>query len=177
MSRLFVAVWPPTEVLDGVEALFRPVEAGGRWTRRDQWHVTLRFLGSADIDEVTSALAGVRHPPVEAVVGPATELLGEGVLHLPVAGLGSLADGVVAATRDLGRPPEGRPFLGHLTLARMAGVPREGVLDQAFSARFAVDAVHLVSSSLGGDAARYETVATFPLTRGADPPQNPGGDG
>jgi RNA 2',3'-cyclic 3'-phosphodiesterase len=164
VSRLFVAVWPPAEVLDGVEALFRPVEAGGRWTRRDQWHVTLRFLGSADIDEVTSALAGVRHPPVEAVVGPATELLGEGVLHLPVAGLGSLADGVVAATRDLGRPPESRPFLGHLTLARMAGEPPEGVVGQAFSASFPVDAVHLVSSSLGGNAARYVTVATVPLT-------------
>ncbi|HET9559991.1 MAG TPA: hypothetical protein VFS70_22870, partial [Actinomycetota bacterium] len=132
---------------------------------------------SADIDEVTSALAGVRHPPVEAVVGPATELLGEGVLHLPVAGLGSLADDVVAATRDLGRPPGGRPFLGHLTLARMAGEPPDGVVGQAFSASFPVDAVHLVSSSLGGNAARYETVATFPLTGGADPPQTPGGDG
>jgi 2'-5' RNA ligase len=177
VSRLFVAVWPPAEVLDGIEALHRPVDDGGRWTRRDQWHVTLRFLGSADVDEVTSALAGVRHPPVEAVVGPATELLGEGVLHLPVAGLSSLADGVVAATRDLGRPPERRPFLGHLTLARMSGEPPEGVLDQAFSARFAVDTVHLVSSSLGGNAARYETVATFPLTRGTDPRQAPDGDG
>ncbi|HEY5886838.1 MAG TPA: RNA 2',3'-cyclic phosphodiesterase [Acidimicrobiales bacterium] len=165
MSRLFVAVWPPPEVLDGIEALHRPVDDGGRWTRRDQWHVTLRFLGSADVDEVRSVLAGVRHSPVEAVVGPATELLGEGVLHLPVAGLGSLADGVVAATRDLGRPPEGRRFLGHLTLARMAGEPPEGVLGQPFTARFAVDAFHLVSSSLGGNAARYETVATFPLTR------------
>ncbi len=164
MSRLFVAVWPPAVVLDGIGALHRPVDDGGRWTRRDQWHVTLRFLGSADIDEVTSALAGVRHAPVEAVVGPATELLGEGVLHLPVAGLDSLADGVVAATRDLGRPPEGRPFLGHLTLARMAGEPPDGVVGQAFSARFAVGAFHLVSSSLGGDAARYETVATIPLT-------------
>jgi RNA 2',3'-cyclic 3'-phosphodiesterase len=164
VSRLFLAVWPPAEVLDGIEALHRPVDDGGRWTRRDQWHVTLRFLGSADIDEVMRALAGVRHPPVKAVVGPATELLGEGVLHLPVAGLDSLAEGVVAATRDLGRPPEVRPFLGHLTLARMAGEPPEGVLGQAFSARFAVGAVHLVSSSLGGDAARYETVATVPLT-------------
>jgi 2'-5' RNA ligase len=163
VSRLFVAVWPPAEVLDGVEALFRPVEAGGRWTRRDQWHVTLRFLGSADIDEVTSALAGVRHPPVEAVVGPATELLGEGVLHLPVAGLDSLAATVVSATGSLGRPPDRRPFVAHLTLARMAGEPPEGVLGQAFSASFPVDAVHLVSSSLGGNAARYETVATFPL--------------
>jgi 2'-5' RNA ligase len=165
VSRLFFAVWPPAEVLDGVEALFRPVEAGGRWTRRDQWHVTLRFLGSADVDEVVRALEGVRHGPVEAVVGPAVELSGVGVVEVPVAGLDSLADAVVAATRDLGRPPEDRPFLGHLTLARMAGEPPDGVVGQPFSASFPVDAVHLVSSSLGGNAARYETVATFPLAR------------
>ena len=177
MSRLFVAVWPPAEVLDGVEALFRPVETGGRWTRRDQWHVTLRFLGSAVVDDVGAALDALRHAPVEAVVGPATAVLGEGVLHLPVAGVGSLAKAVVEATRSLGRPPDERPFLGHLTLARMAGEPPEGVVGQAFSASFPVEAVHLVSSSLGGNAARYETVATFPLTRWTDRSQTPGGDG
>jgi RNA 2',3'-cyclic 3'-phosphodiesterase len=165
VSRLFVAVWPPAEVLDGIEVLHRPVDDGGRWTRRDQWHVTLRFLGSAAIDDVTRALAALRHPPVQAVVGPTTALLGEGVLHLPVAGLDTLAGGVVAATRHLGRAPEGRPFVGHLTLARIAGEPSEGVVGQAFSASFPVEGVHLVSSSLGGDAARYETVATFPLIR------------
>ncbi len=126
MSRLFVAVWPPDEVLDGVAALHRPVEGGGRWTRRDQWHVTLRFLGPADEDEVSAALAGLRHEPVEAVVGPEVGLLGEGVVQLPVAGLDTLAEAVVALTAGVGRPPEDRPFFGHLTLARMAGEPPAG---------------------------------------------------
>ena len=164
MNRLFVAVWPPAEVRDRIEALHRPVDEGGRWTRRDQWHVTLRFFGSADVDEVTAALGGVRHPPVEAVVGPETTMLGRGVIHLPVAGLDPLAEAVVEATGALGRPPEDRPFVGHLTLARMAGDPPEGVLGQPFSARFPVEAVHLVASALGGNAAHYTTVATFPLT-------------
>ena len=163
MTRLFVAVWPPDEVLDGVEALHRPVEAGGRWTRRDQWHVTLRFLGPADLDSVAAALGALRHPPVTAVVGPEVGLLGEGVVQVPVAGLDSLAASVVAATADLGRAPEDRPFFGHLTLARMAGPSPAGVLGQAFSASFPVDSVALVSSELGGNAARYTTVATFPL--------------
>ena len=164
MSRLFVAVWPPGEVLDVVEALHRPVEAGGRWTRRDQWHVTLRFLGPAEVDAVCSALDGLRHEPVEAVVGPEVGVLGQGVVQLPVAGLDSLASAVVSLTAAVGRPPEDRPFFGHLTLARMAGAPPAGVLGQAFTASFAVTSVALVASELGGNAARYMTVATFPLS-------------
>ena len=164
MNRLFVAVWLPDEVLDGVGGLYRPVDAGGRWTRRDQWHVTLRFLGSADVGEVSAALRALRHAPVEAVVGPAVAMLGEGVVQLPVIGLETLADAVASATAGLGRPPEARSFFGHLTLARVAGEPPEGVLGQPLSASFPVDEVALVSSELGGTAARYTTLASFSLS-------------
>ncbi len=164
MNRLFVAVWPPAEVLDAVEGLYRPVAAGGRWTRRDQWHVTLRFLGSADVDEVAAAVGVLGHAPVEAVVGPAVAMLGEGVVQLPVVGLETLADAVVSATVGVGRPPEARPFFGHLTLARVAGEPPEGVLGQPLSASFPVDEVALVGSGLGGTAARYTTLASFSLS-------------
>jgi RNA 2',3'-cyclic 3'-phosphodiesterase len=162
-DRLFVAVWPPDDVLDAVEALHRPVDGGGRWTRRDQWHVTLRFLGAADADEVARALASVAVPAPTAVVGPEVAVLGEGIVHLPVAGLGDPARAVVAATAGLGRPPDRRPFRGHLTLARIAGPVPEGVLGQPFSAVFTVGSFALVRSQLGGTAARYETLATFPL--------------
>ena len=163
MSRRFIALWPPDEVLDAVEALHRPTELGGRWTRRDQWHVTLRFLGDVDLEPVVAALEGVGSGPVPARFGPTVERLGAGVLHVPVSGLDELADEVVERTRNLGRPPEDRPFLGHLTLARMAGRPPEGVLGQPIAGEWTVDAVHLVGSHLGGTAARYETEATIRL--------------
>ena len=121
-DRRFVAVWPPEGVLDAVEALHRPVEAGGRWTRRDQWHVTLRFLGDVAVE------------PVVARLGPAVDRLGRGVVQIPVAGLDELADDVVARTADLGRPPEDWPFVGHLTLARIAGRPPRDVLGQPIAA-------------------------------------------
>jgi 2'-5' RNA ligase len=162
-DRRFVAVWPPSEVLDAVEALHRPVDAGGRWTRRDQWHVTLRFLGDVPLSEVVDTLDGVGSGPVTARLGPTVELLGGGVVHLPVDGLTALADNVVARTVALGRAPEDRPFLGHLTLARIAGRPPAGVLGQPIEASWTVDEVHVVASHLGGTAARYETEATIPL--------------
>ena len=55
-ARLFVAVWPPPEVLDVLAALPRTERPGVRWTTRDQWHVTLRFLGMADPAEAVEAV-------------------------------------------------------------------------------------------------------------------------
>jgi 2'-5' RNA ligase len=162
-DRRFVAVWPPEEVLDAVEALHRPVDLGGRWTRRDQWHVTLRFLGDVPLAEVVHALAGVGDGPVEARLGPGVARLGRGVIQVPVDGLDGLADDVVARTASLGRPPEDRPFVGHLTLARLAGKPPPGVLRQPIEATWTVAEVAVVASHLGGNAARYETEATIGL--------------
>jgi 2'-5' RNA ligase len=69
----------------------------------------------------------------------------------------------VERTRDLGQPPEGRAFTGHLTLARVSGRPPKALVGERISASFTVDAVHVVSSHLGQGPARYETEATIPL--------------
>jgi RNA 2',3'-cyclic 3'-phosphodiesterase len=155
-ARLFVAVWPPAEVLDAVAGLERPEAPGVRWTPRPQWHVTLRFLGEADLD---------RLPPLDATagtadVGPKVARLGRGVLCLPVTGLDELAAAVIEATRDVGRPPEDRPFRGHITLARLRdrARPPKGVVGTPFQATFPVTEVTLVASQLGGGPARYEVL-------------------
>ena len=165
MARLFVAVWPPPAVLDVLAGLARPEVAGVRWTTSEQWHVTLRFLGSAEIDDAVRALEGLRSPSAHAAMGPALERLGRGVLMVRVGGLDALAAEVVAVTGHVGRPPEPRPFLGHVTLARargrqslpahMAGTP--------VAASFPVDEVALVESRPGPTGSRYTTLATVPL--------------
>lgn len=166
LPRLFVAAWPPAEVLDLLETLPRPPDPGVRWTRRDQWHVTLRFLGAADPDAATAALASVDAVAAEAVLGPLTARLGRSVVVVPVAGLAEVAAAVAAATADVGEPPDPRPFAGHLTLARLRQRPACGVTGARFSARFPVRELHLVRSHLHHEGARYETLAVAPL-RGA----------
>ena len=165
MARLFIAIWPPERVLDVLAGLPRPEVAGVRWTTPDQWHVTLRFLGSAEVDAAMRALERVRTPRVEAVMGPALERLGRAVLMVPVAGLESLATAVVGATSDVGMPPEPRPFLGHLTLARARG--RHSVPARLAGARvestFPVDEVALVESRPGPEGSRYTTLGAVPL--------------
>jgi 2'-5' RNA ligase len=167
--RLFVAVWPPADVLDAVAALHRPAVVGARWTGRDQWHVTLRFIGEVDdsmAGEVAAAVGRLGLAPVEARLGPAVELLNQRVVSVPVAGLDGFGPAVIEATRSFGKPPERRPFRGHLTLARLTGVRRRdlaGVLGTPIDAAWTVAEVHVVRSRLSPKGARYDSVAAVPL--------------
>jgi 2'-5' RNA ligase len=167
VPRLFVAVWPPDDVLDLIGAFARPEVEGLRWTTRDQWHVTLRFFGSVEIEDVASALRSVSAPATTAVIGPDTGRFGKRVLHVPVAGLDVLAKAVVGATKAVGKPPEPRPFSGHLTLARARdrrrGVDLRPFVGTAVSATWPVSEVCLVESHLSSKGANYEVVETVSL--------------
>ena len=118
MPRLFVAVWLPDDVLDLIAALPRPEVDGLRWTTRDQWHVTMRFFGAVELDEAVEALRRLSAPPTTAELGPEVGRFGRRILHVPVDGLERVAAAVVDTTAAVGRPPEDRPFAGHITLAR-----------------------------------------------------------
>jgi 2'-5' RNA ligase len=162
-ARLFVAVWPPAAVLDELERLPRPDEAGVRWTARPTWHVTLRFLGDAGVAEAAGALAGLAADASVATLGPAVSRLGRDVICLPCTGLDALAGAATAATASVGVPPDPRPFNGHLTLARLRRRGACRLAGTPFSASFAVDEVHLVRSTLTPHGPRYETLVTRPL--------------
>lgn len=163
MARLFVAVWPSASVIGHLAELPRREEPGVRWTTPEQWHVTLRFLGDTDPAAAEDALAGIHTGCAEASVGPRVGRLGRGVLMVPVAGLDALATSVRAATSHVGDPPDPRPFLGHLTLARLRNRGSCGLTGARVAASFAVTEVALVSSETHPDGARYTDLARFPL--------------
>lgn len=170
MPRLFVAVWPPDDVLDTLAALRRPPAAGVKWTVREQWHVTLRFLGHLDdAGAVAEALAAVA-PSVaatEVLLGPAVGRYGRRILHVPVAGLDEPAAAVIAATARLGRPPDDRRFSGHITLARVARGARcdlRELTGEAVSAKWHVGEFCLVESQLSPEGARYQVAERFRLS-------------
>jgi RNA 2',3'-cyclic 3'-phosphodiesterase len=169
LNRLFVAVWPPPELIEQLRRLDRPARPGLRWTTEDQWHVTLRFLGdvAAPVEEeaLRGGLAGVAAvvPALEAVAGPHARPLGP-VWVLPVAGLDHLAGRIGVATSEVGRPPAHRSYRGHLTLARakhrdlFRGLPQTAV-----AGAWTVTEVTLVRSHLGSTGARYDIVGRWPL--------------
>ena len=166
--RLFVAAMPDGSTVDRLREACggwpRPKGAGLRWTGPDQWHVTLRFLGSIDPGEAAAALDGLGWAAAEARLGPATALLGRGVLMVPVDGVDGLAGAVAAATGDLGGLREDRPFTGHLTLARARGRVPAGWAGRPVAGALPVAEVCLVRSETLSKGARYEVLGRWPLS-------------
>ena len=106
MTRLFVALWPPADVVSTLAALPRPNVPGVRWSAPDQWMVKVRPFGRvADrlVEPLVTALADALDgaPAIECAVGPATRRLGGQWLGAPVNGLDDLAVAVFEATAEI----------------------------------------------------------------------------
>lgn len=164
LSRLFVAAWPDDDALAALDELERPRDQGVRWVPRENLHVTLRFLGDADPDEVSERLDALTADAAHARLGPAVDALAEHSLVIPVTGLDDLAMAVHASLRGVGTANERRRFVGHLTVARLrrSARPRRA-LGMPFRADFPVTEIALVESTLDPDGARYETLDTWVL--------------
>ena len=159
MPRLFIAVWPPDEVLRELADMPRPAIDGLRWTKPERLHITLRFLGQCDEAETVAALAAEDLPAARVALGPQVKRLGRGVLMIPAQGLDDLAAAVEAAIARLGLPPTDHPFTGHLTVARFKRKPPPGYRP-AVEASFAVNEIALVRTEPSGS---YTNVERFTL--------------
>ncbi len=172
MPRLFVAVWPPDDVLRELTAMPRPEVDGLRWTKPERLHITLRFLGQCDEAEATAALHRVRFAPIRVTLGPTLKRLGRGVVMFPAGGVGGLAASVAEATDRIGQPPPKRRFTGHMTVARFRRDPSPSQwphkdlprLDTSFTAS-EMTLVRVESSGA------YVDVEQFALGPHSEPPQ------
>lgn len=163
MARLFLTVWPPEEVVEELVALRRKDQRGVRFVHPERWHITLRFFGEANPDDVIAALEGPPYEAANARLGPAVDIQFDKALVVPVKGVDLLAADVTRRTRHIGQAPRKR-FDGHLTLARVkpyAEMPP--ALGALVSAEFDVHEFALVQSRLHPDGARYETLETWPV--------------
>ena len=194
--RLFVAIAPPSAVLDELDTNVKPFRASRldlRWTDREAWHVTLAFLGQ--VDEVAAARllprlerAARRHHEIGLAFAGAGAFPSEGranVLWSGISGdrgaLARLAESVAAgASRAGASPPDrGRRFQPHLTLARCRTPADVTELVQALGGYqgklWTADRLHLVRSRLGAtEHPRYTSLASWPL-RPPPPPLPPPG--
>ena len=187
--RLFVAVALPPEVQDVLaQAIGRLRDAelrGVRLVAPEGVHVTLKFLGNVDgalVPSLAEALgeAGSGVAPFELAlrgVGTFPDERAPRVLWAGIAGdteaLAGLAGRVDDVCATLGFARERRQFAPHLTLARLrdtATADDRVRAAQALAAvgsdvegAFAVDALHLIKSTLTPSGARYETLHTTQL--------------
>ena len=168
------------EATDAVAAAIEPWRIGfpdARWVPRENWHITVKFLG-----QTWPRLEGwVRERVGEAAssLGPVgTRLTGLGCFPSPGrarvlwAGIddrpGRLAEIALALDAALAREfkPETRAFSPHLTVARSDPPLR---LPEAFGATaldpvaFRVERLTLYRSHLRRPAPRYDPLVSFPL--------------
>src|ERR1017187_6793065 len=139
--RLFVAVLIPEEVKAKIEeaqaALRRALlERSVRWTRREQFHLTLKFLGDVDAPRFRAVGDALRAACQDF---SALRLRAQGVGFFPdlrfprVAWIGvsdeadqlpRLQQAVALSTREFTAEKPGERFTGHVTLARIKGIKR-----------------------------------------------------
>lgn len=190
--RLFVGLTPPAEVVETLRiatAALHELAPDLRWTRPEQWHVTLAFLGEVG-DDVVAELArrlartATRHPPLSLSIGGGGRF-GHRVLWTQVQGdrdgLRKLAGAAAAAARRCRLPVEHRRYHPHVTLARADGGTDLRPLVERLSTwqglPWVANRLHLVRSRLGaapGGFALHEPVASWPLEknlRGSNSPE------
>lgn len=161
--RLFVALVPPPEALEHLDAFLEPRRAAApfRWSAAEQVHLTLAFCPAAPervLDDLPDPLAA-------RVLWAGLDLDDDARAELD-----RLAAGVRGAASHVGAAPEGQRFRPHLTVGRL-GAPA-GVLDWVrlldtyAGPAWTADEVALLSSHLGEGPRgrpRHEVLATLPL--------------
>jgi 2'-5' RNA ligase len=177
--RLFVALELPTDARDELvrwRTRSLPDVDGVRAITAEDLHATLCFLGTRSAGEVEaiSNACGV------LAVQPAPELQLDEALWLPrrrprvlavelrdVAGALARAQAVLSEVLEAGGwyEPEARPYLGHITVARVARGTRMPTRELAAPPRldFRATLVTLYRSRLSRSGARYEPLASVEL--------------
>jgi RNA 2',3'-cyclic 3'-phosphodiesterase len=189
--RLFVAIELPETVKQAIVAIQKriaPAAGGGaatmRWTRPEQMHLTLAFIGNVDQPRSTAVVHALS-PPIDAA--PFAIAL-EGLGVFPARGAPRILWlGVTDGARDLirvqrhvagrlataGVTLEARPYHPHVTLARWKSSPPadaqaiDGVQSAGGPIRAGVDRVTLFESRQSPAGSVYTPVAATRLT-GAD---------
>jgi RNA 2',3'-cyclic 3'-phosphodiesterase len=175
--RVFVAVFPPPELREEVLAKARRLSLRGRvrWSRPENVHLTLKFLGDVREEVLTGLCAALevceRHVAFDARLAGFGAFPSARRAQILWVGIGvgsdelrSLATDLDAALAPLGFEREKRPYTPHLTLGRARGQPASfEPPPEEYLGEFRVRRVELMESTLTPEGAVYRTVRAFAL--------------
>jgi 2'-5' RNA ligase len=190
-KRLFVAIFPPAHVVTSLRAavagLAKAVPARAiRWTRPEQVHLTLNFLGSiaiARIPEIASALEAACHGHRQHKVRVAglecfPNWSRPQIIWASLAGdlrpLENLKKSIDAHLQASGCASENRPFHPHLTIGRtreLNAAERRQVAEalareqERDFGEWQVGSIELMQSVLSPQGAAYDTLQSILLEK------------
>ena len=190
LVRAFIALPIPESVKDQIErvqAELRRILPGKsvRWTKREQFHLTLRFLGNVPAErlpELTDALRALASGlPVLNLraerVGCFPHLRFPRVLwvwvHDDAEQLPVLQRSIESAVEKFAESKTDKKFTGHVTIARINGIKRPEAeslakqmhaMTERFFGEWAANEVKLMRSELLKSGAIHKVLAACPLT-------------
>jgi RNA 2',3'-cyclic 3'-phosphodiesterase len=187
--RVFIAITLPDPVKDAIEQAQGQLRAAlpgtcVRWARRDQLHLTLKFLGNVEVPRLDALTASIR-----------SACAGFGALQLRAGQIGFFPDArhprvvwtgvrdeqdrlpslqrvVETAAAEFTSQAPAPTFTGHVTLGRCRAITRsqadvlstsaKAMEDRMFG-EWAADRLDLIRSLLSRTGSRYVTLAALPL--------------
>jgi 2'-5' RNA ligase len=173
MMRLFIGLGLPKEARDALRSAVSGVGIRGQTTPKENYHLTLAFLGERDerqapaLQKIVAAAAKERSPLALEIRGFGFFGRRENALLYaklaPSPPLFALAGALRRLLAEAGEPFDDKPFAAHITLARWAdltGLPPDAPAPET---GFSVDRLTLYHSArIRGDL-RYRPVFEAPL--------------
>ena len=183
--RCFVAIELPKEVRDGLAGLQERLHSLGRavrWTRVEQIHLTLKFLGEVPDEKVpavcdAATAVAARYEPFDLEVGKTGCFPPSGPARIVWAGIANAPPALIdcqeaceQAYAELGFKPEKRTYHPHLTVGRVRDTRDSRDIraavegEAAFSAgSFVAQELVLFQSILRPTGATHIVIARAPL--------------
>lgn len=187
--RLFVGVTAPEQWKVAISDWQRKVQSRlsdefGRWTSESNLHLTLRFFGSVEENQVVGiakqlqqvAAATKPFSLAPAPLGCFPNVSRPRIFWLGLKGatdpLIELESHIRIATAEFGEPPEDRPFHPHLTLARLKQPTRQDrdLLTELIRKPTPIEVpdwpiheLEVVRSQPGPQGSTYTTLAMIPI--------------
>jgi 2'-5' RNA ligase len=134
MPRLFTGLEIPADIAFDLD-LMRGGIVGARWLDRENYHLTLRFIGDIENGlgrEIVDELQGVEAAPFKLQL-KGVDVLGGNKPHTLYAGVAVNPELLRLQTmhericQSLGLAPDKRKFSPHVTLARLQGTPLDNL--------------------------------------------------
>ena len=177
MPRLFTGIEIPSGVALALDML-RGGLPGARWIDRENYHITLRFIGDVDdrvAQEVAHVLGRVERPAFDLHIDGLASFGGRKPRAVvasvaPEQALFDLQAEQERLMRRIGLEPEPRKYTPHVTLARLRTSTSVDVADYLAArgyfrtAPFRVDEYVLFSARASTGGGPYVVEASYPLT-------------
>jgi 2'-5' RNA ligase len=184
--RTFIAISLTPELKSELDKMIRELKSlsrGVRWIKTDSIHLTLKFLGNLNIEQLGKVFDGmdiakVKFPGTFSIdvknTGCFPSLKRPRVLWVGVTGeeiykLQSLQGNIESSLRDHGFAVEDRKYSPHLTVARIKFAEQLDTFLEKFShypfpaIKLPIREVHVMRSDLKPDGAVYSIQKTYKL--------------